>query len=140
MNAPPCFPPASDPLEPYTRCLGRLRAGIPRYKARARQLRCRPKTANGEIRRAIPAGYAEFLAELKNRIQTAQSRASLAVNRELVLLCWEIGREILKKQRTDGWGTGVIERLARDLQAAFPGMKGLSPRNLGYEGFRGDLG
>jgi predicted nuclease of restriction endonuclease-like (RecB) superfamily len=85
-----------------------------------------------EIRTAVPAGYAEFLTDLKRRIQTAQLRASLAVNRELVQLYWAIGREILARQREDGWGTGVIERLARDLRSAFPGMQGLSPRNLGY--------
>ena len=85
-----------------------------------------------EIRTAVPAGYAEFLADLKRRIRTAQLQASLAVNRELVLLYWAIGREILARQREDGWGTGVIERLARDLRSAFPGMQGLSPRNLGY--------
>jgi predicted nuclease of restriction endonuclease-like (RecB) superfamily len=85
-----------------------------------------------EMRTAMPAGYAELLADLKQRIQTAQLRASLAVNRELALLYWGIGREILTRQRDDGWGTRVIERLAGDLRSAFPGMQGLSPRNLGY--------
>ena len=81
---------------------------------------------------AVPAGYAEFLANLKQRIQATQLRASVAVNRELVLLYWGIGREILARQRGDGWGSRVIERLARDLRSAFPGMQGLSLRNLGY--------
>ena len=61
---------------------------------------------------AVPAGYAEFLANLKQRIQATQLRASVAVNRELVLLYWGIGREILARQRDDGWGSRVIERLA----------------------------
>ena len=79
-----------------------------------------------------PAGYADWLAELKNRIHSAQQRAALAVNRELVLLYWQIGRDILARQAEQGWGAKVIERLAQDLRSAFPQMKGVSPRNLKY--------
>jgi predicted nuclease of restriction endonuclease-like (RecB) superfamily len=79
-----------------------------------------------------PQGYAQWLAELKNRIHTAQQRAALAVNRELVLLYWQIGRDILERQAQQGWGAKVIERLAHDLRTAFPEMKGFSPRNLKY--------
>ena len=85
-----------------------------------------------EIRAAVPAGYAEFLAELKQRIQTAQLGVSLAVNRELVLLYWQIGREIMARQERESWGAKVIDRLAGDLKSAFPDMKGFSPRNLKY--------
>ena len=79
-----------------------------------------------------PEGYADWLADLKGRIHTAQQRATLAVNRELVLLYWQIGCDILARQAQQGWGTKVIERLAHDLRAAFPEMKGFSPRNLKY--------
>lgn len=79
-----------------------------------------------------PDGYADWLADLKNRIHTAQQRATLAVNRELVLLYWKIGHDILARQAAQGWGAKVIERLAHDLRAAFPDMKGFSPRNLKY--------
>jgi predicted nuclease of restriction endonuclease-like (RecB) superfamily len=79
-----------------------------------------------------PTGYADWLAELKTRIHTAQQRAALAVNRELVLLYWQIGRDILERQAQQGWGAKVIERLAHDLRMAFPDMKGFSPRNLKY--------
>ncbi|KXU34441.1 hypothetical protein AXK12_00385 [Cephaloticoccus capnophilus] len=79
-----------------------------------------------------PVGYADWLAELKQRIHSAQQRATLAVNRELVLLYWQIGQDILARQASQGWGTKVIERLAHDLRAAFPDMKGFSPRNLKY--------
>ncbi len=79
-----------------------------------------------------PAGYADWLAELKGRIHTAQQRATLAVNRELVLLYWQIGRDILTRQAKQGWGAKVIERLATDLRAAFPDMKGFSRANLMY--------
>jgi len=79
-----------------------------------------------------PVGYADWLADLKHRIHTAQQRATLAVNRELVLLYWQIGRDILARQAEAGWGAKVIDRLAHDLRTAFPDMKGFSPRNLKY--------
>ena len=79
-----------------------------------------------------PAGYAAWLAELKARIHDAQQRAALAVNRELVLLYWQIGRDILERQSREGWGAKVIERLAHDLRTAFPDMKGFSRANLMY--------
>ena len=79
-----------------------------------------------------PKGYRDLLALLTTRIRTSQLRASIAVNQELVLLYWSIGKEILAKQREDGWGTKVIDRLSRDLRREFPEMEGLSPRNLGY--------
>ncbi|MDB5969060.1 MAG: hypothetical protein JWQ90_1510 [Hydrocarboniphaga sp.] len=79
-----------------------------------------------------PEGYADWLADLKGRIHAAQQRATLAVNRELVLLYWQIGRDILARQAEQGWGAKVIERLAHDLRTAFPAMKGFSPRNLKY--------
>lgn len=72
------------------------------------------------------------MTELKARIHSAQQRAALAVNRELVLLYWQIGRDILARQAGEGWGAKVIERLAQDLRSAFPDMKGFSPRNLKY--------
>lgn len=79
-----------------------------------------------------PRGYAEWLADLKGRIHTAQQRAALAVNRELVQLYWHIGRDILARQAEQGWGAKVIDRLAHDLRTTFPDMKGFSPRNLKY--------
>ena len=79
-----------------------------------------------------PGGYADWLAELKARIHAAQQRAALAVNRELVLLYWQIGRDILERQAKQGWGAKVIERLAHDLRLAFPDMKGFSRANLMY--------
>jgi predicted nuclease of restriction endonuclease-like (RecB) superfamily len=76
--------------------------------------------------------YESFLRDLKARIHSVQTRAALAVNRELVLLYWEIGRDILDRQQREGWGAKVIERLAQDLRREFPEMKGFSPRNLKY--------
>ena len=80
----------------------------------------------------LPSGYSELLRELTQRIHSAQLRASFAVSRELVLLYWSIGREILTRQQDEGWGTKVIERLAHDLQVEFPGVEGYSPRSLKY--------
>lgn len=76
--------------------------------------------------------YQSLLANLKQRIHEAQVRAGLAVNRELVLLYWSIGREILTRQEDRGWGAKVIDSLAKDLRRSFPEMQGLSPRNLKY--------
>ncbi|MBB4276402.1 PDDEXK nuclease domain-containing protein [Rhizobium mongolense] len=78
------------------------------------------------------SGYASLLAELKERIRTARLQASVAINRELILLYWSIGREILARQTAEGWGARVIDRLAADLRRDFPDMTGLSPRNLKY--------
>lgn len=80
----------------------------------------------------LPQDYPAFLQSLKERIRQAQVRAALSVNRELVLLYWQIGREILNRQEQEGWGAKVIDRLAQDLRQAFPQMKGFSPRNLKY--------
>lgn len=80
----------------------------------------------------LPPDYAAWLAELKTRIHCAQQRATLSVNRELVLLYWQIGHDILARQDREGWGAKVVDRLAQDLRSAFPDMKGFSPRNLKY--------
>lgn len=79
-----------------------------------------------------PQTYPELLATLKARIRDARLRAAVSVNRELILLYWEIGHDILLRQAAEGWGTSVIDRLARDLRRDFPEMTGLSPRNLKY--------
>ena len=80
----------------------------------------------------LPSGYEPWVVELKQRIQSAQQRAALSVNHELVLLYWQIGRDILDRQQAQGWGAKVIDRLAKDLQSAFPDMKGFSRSNLMY--------
>jgi predicted nuclease of restriction endonuclease-like (RecB) superfamily len=81
---------------------------------------------------AMPIGYADLLNDLKKRIRAAQLRASLAVNRELVSLYWAIGQEILSRQKREGWGSKIVDRLAKDLHVEFPDMKGFSRTNLLY--------
>lgn len=76
--------------------------------------------------------YSAFVGDLKQKIAEARYRASLSVNRELILLYWAIGRDILARQEREGWGAKVIDRLAEDLRRAFPEMTGLSARNLKY--------
>jgi predicted nuclease of restriction endonuclease-like (RecB) superfamily len=78
----------------------------------------------------FPGDYAGFVRELKQRVASARLAAGRAVNRELVLLYWDIGRAIAEKQRVLGWGEAVVEVLAKDLRAAFPGMRGFSADNL----------
>ena len=79
-----------------------------------------------------PAGYAELLAAVKVEVRTARLRAHRVVNTELLTLYWAIGNHILARQSAEGWGTRVIERLAEDLRAEFPDMRGLSRSNLHY--------
>src|SRR3954452_12200600 len=89
--------------------------------------------------------YKTWLEALKKRIQTAQIKAAIKVNSELLELYWQLGEEIISKQKESTWGDAIIEQLSIDLTAAFPGMKGFSKRNLFYirqwylfysEGFR----
>ena len=80
----------------------------------------------------IPSDYPAWLTDLKARIHQAQQRATLSVNRELVALYWQLGKDILTRQAEQGWGAKVIERLSRDLRSAFPEMKGFSRANLLY--------
>jgi len=74
--------------------------------------------------------YGRFLGVIKKSIRSHQLEAMRAVNRELVALYWEIGKAIQRKQEQLGWGKAVVETLAKDLQAEFPGRNGLSARNL----------
>ena len=76
--------------------------------------------------------YYNVLQALKDEIHQARIRAHLAVNKELTLLYWRIGKEILTRKQELGWGSKVVELLSQDLRHEFPGMKGLSPRNLIY--------
>ena len=78
----------------------------------------------------LPSDYSGFLAEIKKRISRERVRAALSANSAMILLYWDIGQSILSRQGKQGWGSKVIEQLARDLKATFPGMTGFSVRNL----------
>jgi predicted nuclease of restriction endonuclease-like (RecB) superfamily len=74
--------------------------------------------------------YPSLLAEIKERIRTAQYEALKAVNKELVGLYWDIGRMIVERRDAEGWGKSVVERLSEDLRREFPGVGGFSAANL----------
>jgi predicted nuclease of restriction endonuclease-like (RecB) superfamily len=74
--------------------------------------------------------YLVLLTDVKERIQAAQIRASLSVNTQLIQLYWDIGRLIVNRQQREGWGAGVIDRLATDLHNAFPRLEGFSASNI----------
>ena len=74
--------------------------------------------------------YAAWLCEMKSRIRSAHISAARAVNRDMILLYWDIGRGIVEKQEEQGWGKSVVERLSQDLKTEFSGMTGLSADNL----------
>src|SRR3989338_1326697 len=76
--------------------------------------------------------YLKLLSEVKNRIRNAQSRAIFSVNREMILLYWDVGRLLIERQRLEGWGSAVIPQLARDILNVLPEVKGFSERNIGY--------
>jgi predicted nuclease of restriction endonuclease-like (RecB) superfamily len=76
--------------------------------------------------------YTKLISEIKTQIQTTRSKAALAVNRELILLYFRIGNLILEKQKAEGWGSKIVERISQDLRDEFPDMKGLSTTNLFY--------
>lgn len=90
------------------------------------------KPARAVARKGAPEGYAEWLADVKARIHSAQQRAALAVNRELLALYWQLGRDILERQAAAAWGDGILDQVSADLRAAFPAMTGFSRSNLKY--------
>ncbi|MEK6303723.1 MAG: PDDEXK nuclease domain-containing protein [Acidobacteriota bacterium] len=78
----------------------------------------------------IPNAYIKLLAEIKERIRTAQYAALRAVNKELITLYWDIGQMIVTRQQEETWGKSVVQRLAADLRSEFPGISGFSAQNL----------
>ena len=78
----------------------------------------------------LPGEYAELLATIKARIRSAQYEALRAVNKELIVLYWDIGAVIVERQETNGFGAAVVSQLAQDLRAEFPGVSGFSASNL----------
>ncbi|OGS46861.1 MAG: hypothetical protein A2539_03365 [Elusimicrobia bacterium RIFOXYD2_FULL_34_15] len=74
--------------------------------------------------------YGKFLREIKERIYRSQYDALKAVNKELISLYWDIGRDVVEKQKLFGWGKSVVEKLAKDLQKEFPKIHGFSSKNI----------
>jgi predicted nuclease of restriction endonuclease-like (RecB) superfamily len=85
---------------------------------------------NKPISPATAGNYAGLLADIKQRIRTAQVRTAMAGNASMLMLYWEIGGVLAERQKTEGWGTSVLPRLATDLHNDLPEVKGFSTRNL----------
>lgn len=80
----------------------------------------------------MPLWYPDLLAAVAGHVDVGRRRAVAAANAEMIIAYWRIGQEILDRQGSEGWGTKVADRLARDLRAAFPDAQGYSARNLRY--------
>ena len=74
--------------------------------------------------------YKNFITSLKEKIRLAQIKGAIAVNKELIKLYWDIGKDIVEKQDQEGWGSKVLEKVAKDIQNEFPGVEGFSRRNM----------
>lgn len=85
-----------------------------------------------EVITNIPSGYVDFISEIKNKISHQFIQTRINASSDMINLYWHIGHEILQKQKSEGWGAKVIDRMAYDLKEAFPEMNGFSPRNLKY--------
>jgi len=80
----------------------------------------------------MPESYAKILVQFIHRIRQERLRVAITANTSMTLLYWDLGKIILERQKKEGWGAKVIDRLSHDLRKAFPDMRGLSPRNLKY--------
>jgi len=76
--------------------------------------------------------YGNLLSGIETRIRQAQVKATLSANAEMIAMYWDVGRMIYERQQHEGWGTGVIPRLAKDIRNELPKVKGFSERNIGY--------
>jgi predicted nuclease of restriction endonuclease-like (RecB) superfamily len=85
---------------------------------------------NADSALMVAPEYRRFIEDLKARVVSARISAVRAVNHELILLYWDIGREIVEKQQVLGWGDAVVEMVAADLRRSFPQITGFSPRNV----------
>ena len=74
--------------------------------------------------------YKDWLKTLKTRVRQVQLKAAVAVNQELLAFYWELGADIVERQKNTAWGSGLLKQLSTDLMAEFPDMKGFSKRNL----------
>jgi predicted nuclease of restriction endonuclease-like (RecB) superfamily len=84
----------------------------------------------GNMKLKLDQEYKSFLEDIKERVRASQYEALKAVNKELIMLYWDIGKRIVEKQEKLGWGKAVVESLAGDLQKEFPGIRGFSADNL----------
>lgn len=80
----------------------------------------------------IDKDYIGWIEELKSRYRSAQIKAAVKVNTEQLLFNWQLGRDLVVRKAEEKWGSGIVEQVSMDLQAAFPESKGFSTTNLWY--------
>jgi predicted nuclease of restriction endonuclease-like (RecB) superfamily len=80
----------------------------------------------------ITQEYKQFLFDIKSKIQSAQLKAHIKVNEEMLKLYWEIGSMIISKQKESSWGDKILENISKDLKEEFPALQGFSLRNIHY--------
>ena len=78
----------------------------------------------------IDQEYIQWFGEIKARYRNAQIKAAVKVNAEQLLFNWQLGRDLVTRKAEEKWGSGIVEQVSLDLQAAFPESKGFSARNL----------
>ena len=80
----------------------------------------------------LPQEYKEFLTNIKSKIKTAQLKAHIKVNEEMLRLYWDIGFMIVEKQKVSMWGDKILENISSDLKLEFPEIQGFSRTNIIY--------
>lgn len=79
---------------------------------------------------SLDKNYKNFLSGIKERLKTAQIKAALAANTELIKFYWELGSELIERQKAHEWGDHFLEQFSHDMRQEFPEMQGFSVRNL----------
>jgi len=74
--------------------------------------------------------YLQFVKEVKQQILQSRYQAAKLVNKELLLLYYNIGNMIFEKVKKEKWGNAIIDNLSKDIQTELPGIRGFSSKNL----------
>lgn len=80
----------------------------------------------------LPAWYMEFFNAIKEEISVSRRKVMINANSQMMMMYYRIGKNILERQKSEGWGAKIIDRLSADIKATYPEQKGFSPRNLKY--------
>ena len=91
----------------------------------SKQLKKNPESTLG-----LDKHYLTFFNQIKERLRTTQIRAALAANTELIRFYWQLGKDLIEKQKAFKWGEGFLEQFSHDMRQAFPEMQGFSVTNL----------
>ena len=83
-----------------------------------------------QLQNSFTTEYKQWLNEIKQKFQSSQIKASIQVNNILLEFYWNLGNEIVEKQKNSTWGSGFLQQLSIDLSAEFPDVKGFSYTNI----------